>query len=226
MVVGARRVAVAERGELRFDGVGGKGRLADGQVDYGLEQRAVEEALVQVGHHAAQLGQGSLHFFDGGMARGGLEAGRAREPAQPLLIVRGGQLVGALEALQLEAVLEQAEELVGADEFVGVLAADVAADHERVERLDRVRLAQALVDTAVDELQELDGELHIAQAAFAEFKLALTQRLGHVGEHAPAHRLYIFDEGFALGGLPHQGRKLFDVALTQRDRTGQRPGLE
>ena len=226
VVVGAGGVAVAQRGQLRLDRVGGEGRLADGQVYDGLQQRAVEEALVQVGHHLAQLRQRPLHLLDRGAARGGVKPGGAGEPAQPLLVVRVGQLVGPLEALQLQAVLQESEELVGADEFARVFAADVAAVAKRFERRDRVGVAQVGVDAPVHKLQQLHGELHVAQAPLPQLQLALPQRLGHVGQHAPPHRLHVLHEGFALGGLPHERSKLIHIALPQLQRPRQRPRLE
>ena len=72
---------------------------------------------------------------------------------------------------QLNAVLDGAFEAVGAVELGGVAAADVPVGGQGVQGGEGAAQAQALVDAPVDELEELDAELDVAQAAGAELDL-------------------------------------------------------
>ena len=72
----------------------------------------------------------------------GADVGGAREPAQRLVVVFVGKHVGSLEALQLQPVLEQSQELVGRRQVGGVVAADVATLAEGGQRVDRRRHVQ------------------------------------------------------------------------------------
>ena len=91
----------------------------------------------------------------------------ARQPAQAGLVVGGGQQVGAAQAVQLQPVLDGAQPAVGLGEVARVLAADVAARRELLERDQRRAAADAVVGAAVHELQQLHGELDVAQPARA-----------------------------------------------------------
>ena len=134
--------------------------------------------------------------------------------------------MSAAEALELEAVLEQAQELVGLDELVAILAADVTCGDQRLERLDRIEHAQRLIRAAVHELEELHCEFDVAQAARAELELAGLQLRRDVVQHAPAHGLDVLDEGVAQGGLPHHRFDGRDVVLAQRQVARLHAGLE
>ena len=70
----------------------------------------------------------------------------------------------ATKRVQLDAVLQQAQEDVRLRERRTVLATDVPALDQGIQRRQRVAAAQRLVGSAVHELQELDGELHVAQS--------------------------------------------------------------
>ena len=78
----------------------------------------------------------------------------------------------AAQVDQLDAVLEHAQETVGAIELSRVVAADVAGLAQRVDGRGGGAHAQGLIDPAVHELQQLDGELDVPQAAGAELELA------------------------------------------------------
>ena len=100
-----------------------------------------------------------------------------------------------------------AQEPVRAGQVLGVGAADVAAVRQRGLSAGSVAGdAQPLVGAAVHELQQLDGELDVAQAAGAELELAARHVLRQRGDHAAAHRLHVLDEVLPLRRLPDQRR--------------------
>ena len=76
------------------------------------------------------------------------------------------------------------------------------------------------------ELQQLHGELNIAQTARAQLNLAVYLVRGNIVGHAGAHRLHGFYEGFTGGGLPHEGVNRTGVAGAQLRRTGDGTRLE
>ncbi len=76
------------------------------------------------------------------------------------------------------------------------------------------------------ELQQLDRELDVAQAAAAELEFALAQFGGHELLDAPAHRLHLGHERIPLGRRPHHRTECLDVAATEIEVAGHRPGLE
>ena len=65
--------------------------------------------------------------------------------------------------LGLDAALEGAQELVRRVQRFAVLATDVPARRERVERRS-VPGRETLIGSAVDQLQQLHGELDVAKA--------------------------------------------------------------
>ena len=94
---------------------------------------------------------------------------RAREhvPRGPVL----RQLVGLQVANDLQAVFQRAQEPVRVGERGGVGFGHVSTLGERGQRAERVRLAEPMVTPAVDDLQELDGELDVADPAAAALHL-------------------------------------------------------
>ena len=72
--------------------------------------------------------------------------------------MRTGQLV------ELEQVLDLPEETVGVGQVAGIVPGHVTARRQRRRRQGRWA-AQRLIGAAVHELQELDGELDVPQAA-------------------------------------------------------------
>ena len=154
----------------------------------------------------------------------GEDADRPAEPAQGRLVV--GQDVRTPQLVQLDPVLEGAEERVGLVELLAVLAADVATLAEAGQRAQRRALAQRRVGPAVHELQELHGELDVAQPARAELDLPLGLVGRDVVDDPTAHRLHVGDEAVATGGAPHHRRDHLDVAPAQLEVAGHRPRLE
>ena len=111
-------------------------------------------------------------------------------------------------------------------EVLGVRAAHVAVVREGGERAQRGGDAQPLVGAAVHELQQLDGELDVAQPARAELELAARHVLRQRVEHPAAHRLHVLDEVLPRGRLPDQRRDRVRVARAERQVAGRGPGLE
>ncbi len=103
---------------------------------------------------------------------------------------------------------------------------DVPALAERGEGLEGVLAAQRLVAAAVHELEELDGELDVAQPAAAELELAVGVVVADVVLDAAAHGAHVGDEVVALGGAPHHGGEGLAVLRPEREVARDRPGLE
>ena len=77
---------------------------------------------------------------------------------------------------------------------VAVVAPHVAVAGQVGERAQGGRGADLLVDPAVHQLQQLDGELDVAQAAAAQLELALGLRRRDVVLDAAAHGLHLADQ--------------------------------
>ena len=134
--------------------------------------------------------------------------------------------MGAAQLLQLDAVLEHAQLLVVAAERFGVGAADVADRGQCRQGIHGGFGTHGGVGSTVHELQQLHGELDIAQAARAQLNLAVHLVRGDIVGHAGAHRLHGFHEGFTGGRLPHEGVNRAGVAGAQLRRTGDGASLE
>ena len=100
------------------------------------------------------------------------------DPADRLRVV--WQRVRAAELVELEQVLHPAQEPVGVGERGGVVAADVAPVGQGGEGGQRGRAAQRLVGAAVHQLQQLHGELDVAQPAGTELEFAAGLRGGRL----------------------------------------------
>src|SRR3954454_16158266 len=105
--------------------------------------------------------------------------------------------------MELDAVLEGAQELVGSVQGVAVLPSDVPAGGEDVERLERAGVAEMLIGAPVHQLEQLDGELDIAKATGSQLELAVGLAGRNGVEHTPAHRLHVADEADTFRDLPH-----------------------
>ena len=134
--------------------------------------------------------------------------------------------MGAAQLLQLDAVLQHAQLLVVAAERLGVGAANVADRRQRGQRVYSGFGAHGGVGSTVHKLQQLHGELDIAQAARAQLNLTVHLVRRDIVGHAGAHCLHGFHEGFAGGRLPHEGVNGAGVAGTQLRRTGDGASLE
>ena len=176
------RVHVTERLEPG-PGLGGRqpGGVG-GQPGHRVEQRPVEQLLVQppdlTGVAAPLLVEidrrvgadpGDRGLVPG-FVRPIIKTHRPAQPAKYGGIL--GQGVRAAEPAELQQVLGAAQEPVGGAEFLRVGPADVAAGGQRGQRGQRRGRAQRLVGAAVHELQQLDGELDVAQPARTELELA------------------------------------------------------
>ena len=187
-------VAIADRGQARLGVLGAQRDLPVGQLRGGQQQRSVEDLLVQL----ADASPGALVAL---RELVGAEAQTAGEAAQ----VRGGggQHLGAAQAVQLEAVLDAAQEAVGLVHLGDVGAGDVAALAEPGEGVEGGAALELLVGAAVHHLQQLDGELDVPQSAGAELDVAVHLGARDVGDDAAAHRPGVLDEALAGRGLPH-----------------------
>ncbi|CAM5693735.1 hypothetical protein SGRIM128S_00467 [Streptomyces griseomycini] len=194
--------------------------LTGGERGDGVEQRPVEQLLVQPPYDGGVppplAGQGGDRF--------GAQSQGAAQAAQVGLVL--GDEVGAAQPVQLDAVLQGAQEAVGVVELGGVRAADVAAGGEGLQRVEGGAAAQGGVGAAVHQLQQLHGELDVPQAAGAELELAVDLGDGDVRHDPAAHLLHVGDEVLPLGGLPHQRLQRGDVLLAEREVAGHRAGLE
>ncbi len=159
----------------------------------------------------------------GPRAGGSASAGRARAPG------RGGTPASARAGAarpprraprgcgagrRAGSVLERAQERVGVVQRPAVLPTDVAALGEVGQGAQRWR-ADLLVGAPVDHLEQLHGELHVAQATRPELELALGLPGRDVGHDAAAHGLHLVDEAVALGGRPDERADEVGVRLAQ-----------
>lgn len=154
----------------------------------------------------------------------GAQAHGAAEAPQVVLVL--GDEVGAAQPVELDAVLHGPQEAVRVVQLGGVGAADVAAGGEGVQGVEGGAGVQGGVAAAVHELEQLDGELDVAQAAGAEFELAVDLGGGDVVDDAAAHLLDVGDEVLAFGGLPDQRAYGGDVLGAQGLVAGHGAGLE
>ena len=137
-----------------------------------------------------------------------------------------GHQVGAAQLLQLDTVFQHTQLLVVTAKSLSVGAADVADRRQRDQRIYRGFGTHRGVGSAVHELEQLHGELNIAQATRAQLDLAVHLVRGDIVGHTGAHRLHGFHEPVAGGGLPHEGVNRSGVAGTQLRRTSDGSRLE
>jgi hypothetical protein len=74
---------------------------------------------------------------------------------------------------------------------------------------------QRFVMAPVHQLQQLNGELDVAQTAGAEFDLTGSHARRHVLDDPPAHRLHLGHEVLALARRPHHRHQRIDVLLAE-----------
>ena len=221
----AGRVGEAQGLQPGLGGLGREVRRAEcggarREAGDGVEQRPVEQLLVQAPDFALVPLPLRAELVDGV----GAVAERAAEAAQVGLVLREG--VGAAETVDLEAVLQGSQEPVGVGQGGGVGAPDVAAGRQGAQRLQGAAVAQGGVGGPVDELEQLDGELDVAQAAGAELELALGLLGRDVLDDAATHGLHVGDEAVAARGGPHHRGQGLDVLPGQLLVPGGRAGLE
>ncbi len=220
MPQGRRRVRVAE-GDQSFAGrLGAQPDLARGELGDRVQERAVEQLLVQPSYDAGVPFPLAVQCAD----RFGAQPQGAPEAALVGLVL--GDEVGAAQPVELDAVLHGAQEAVGVVELDGVGPADIAAGGEGLQGVQGGAAAQGHVGAAVHQLEQLDGELDVPEAAGAELQLAFDLGDGDVLDDAAAHLLHVGNEVVALGGLPDEGFEGGDVRLAELDVAGHRLGLE
>ncbi len=217
---GGGGVGVAE-GDHAFPGrLGAEPGLAGGELGDRVQQRPVEQLLVQPAYDGGVPLPLAQQFGD----RVGAQPEGAADAAQLGLLL--GHEVGAAQPEQLDPVLHGAQEPVGLVELRGVGPAHVAAGGEGPQRVEGRTAAQGGVGPAVHQLEQLHGELDVPEAARAEFQLAVDLGGGDVLHHPAAHLLHVRHEVLALGGLPHQGLDRGHVLLAELQVARDRAGLE
>ncbi|SHU46442.1 Uncharacterised protein [Mycobacteroides abscessus subsp. abscessus] len=100
-----------------------------------------------------------------------------RRPGQPshgLGVLRRGQGVRALEPLQLQAVFQQPQKLIGCRQIGTVVTTDVSPSRQHAQRVDSRCHVQRLIGPAMYQLQQLHREFDVTQPAGAQFDLTLT----------------------------------------------------
>ncbi len=133
---------------------------------------AAEQLVELLGHELAmrvELRQ------EGAAAR---VAQRLRDPAQVVVVHR--QHMGLLVVQVLDAVLDAAQELVGRGQRIGRLLRHQAGARQALQRIERGPRAQLGELAAAHHLQQLHGELDLADAA--------ARQLHVVGALGPARR--------------------------------------
>ncbi len=226
MLVGAVGVFVSQGGQLALGRVWGQ---PDGVLAHGRhtgQQWAVEQLGVQLVDLHARPANILFQLFSVGIHALWQVPGGARQPSQSLQLILRRQSVRALEALQLQPVLQQAHVLVGGDELLAVITAHIAFLHQGLQRSDGRAHAQGFVRAAMHHLQQLHGKLHVAQAARTQLELSGADIVRDVFNDSAAHRLNVGDEILPLGGTPHQRRQRLHVLLAQRHIARHGPGLE
>ena len=154
-------------------------------------------------------------------------AGQAHGSGERAQIVRARrQKMGAPQAPELHPVLEHAQGSVVAVELFRVGARNVRAVAQTAKALDRFPHPQGAVGPAVDELKQLNRELHVAKPALAQFELTIRVPDGDVVFHSAAHRPRILDEVFVAGRLPDHRPQRGHVLFAELDVACDRPRLE
>ena len=105
-------------------------------------------------------------------------------------------------------------------------ATNVTSTGEGSQGRQGTGLPHLRVGLAMHELQELNGELDVAQAAGPKLELHIHLVSWDVRGHSLAHALYRLDEVLPAGAIPHLGRQSLNVLSSKITISGQRPGLQ
>ena len=81
--------------------------------------------------------------------------------------------MSSAEFRELNPVLERPQESIGIGEGLCLASANVAALAERLDCRDCVALPHGVIGTTVNQLEQLNRELHVAKTARAEFDLTI-----------------------------------------------------
>ena len=138
-----------------------------------LEQRSEPDAFVNGPHRCLVPGEVGVELIDRRRERC---APVAHDPAQPLPgVVVGGHGVHLLLVDELQPVLDGPQEPVGLGELVGVGPPDVAGVGQLGEGGQRVRGPERGIERSVHELEQLHGELDVADAASPALDLTVAE---------------------------------------------------
>ena len=150
---------------------------------------------------AGQLGVEGLRRTRG---RRPPEAEHAGHAAAPVAIL--GHRVRLPLVIELQHVLHPAEEPVRAGEDGGVVGIDVAPEAELRERGQGPGHAEIGIDAPVHELEQLGGELDVADAPRAALDVALGSAAPPaLGFRADLHRAHVTELVGAEGHVPQHG---------------------
>ncbi len=134
--------------------------------------------------------------------------------------------MGLEVADHLQAMLQPSKEPIRAGQGLGVVLGHVPLSGQDCERAEGVRLPEPFVATAVDDLEELDGELHVADPAPPTLDLGSRLAPGsYVLLQADLHPADLLDglRGKLLA-IDERGDHLHE-GLPQLEVAGHRPGL-
>src|SRR5215212_429569 len=148
----------------------------------------------------------------------------AAEAAKIMIIV--GQQMSTPQVVELDAMLQRAQESIRQSEPFAILTSHIAVVDQALQRWQGGPGTQSLVYPAVYQLQQLDGELDVAQAALPQLELP-TLITGRDMCHDPlAHRLSVGDEILPLRSSPDHRRHKINKGLPEVQITSNRPSLE
>ena len=185
------------------------------------EQRAIVDLLMEGADFPPRRMPQTFQVLGAG------NAGQGHCPGERAQVVRArGQKMGSPQAPELHPVLEHTQGSVVAVELFRVGARNVRAVAQTAKALDGLPHPQGTVGPAVDELEELNRELHVAKPALAQFELAIRVPGGDVVFHPAAHRPRILDEVLVAGRLPDHRPQRGHVLFAEFDVAGNRPSLE
>src|SRR4029453_12994944 len=148
----------------------------------------------------------------------------AAESAKIMIIV--GQQMSTPQVVKLDAMLKRAQESICQSEPFAILTSHIAVVDQGLQRGQGGSGAQSLVYPAMYQLQQLDGELDVAQAALPQLELPTLITCRDMCHDPLAHALGIGDEVPPLRGSPDHRRYKINKGLPQLQITSSRSGLE
>ena len=171
-------------------------------------------------------------LVEGGRGRGGGTIGEAEHAGQtPAGGGVGGQRMGLFLLDQLQPVFHRAQESIGVGQDGTVLTAHVAGSGQLVQRTKGGPVPDGGVMVAVDELEQLDGEFHVADSPRTPFDLEAAEpgarRLGLGARlHRPQLRQLVGAEGPLPQGVVRRAGEVGTELGAAGHRTRLQKGLE
>ena len=224
--MGGGHIAKAVSREHLLDEAGG-GRGVEHQVDLWLGvglagKRIVQEVVENPAVELGGLGQVAPQPLRRIAGRAVLQT--RGEPSE--LSVSGGQQMRLPVGEQLQPVLDGAKECVGPLENLALLVGEAARGGEPTDRIDRAAGPHLRRVTAIQELQELDRELNVADAPTAVLDVAGIDPFTHRPLLDPSlERLDARDVGPRQPAAVDPRGKLREQPLPQRLVAGHAAGL-